>query len=657
MTSPTTRRTRPSPLVVLLVVAMLAAACGSDLDLDGLAGDSSQDAGAAESPEMTDGGDLPDSVVLGLRDLMIVSPDDVDALFAYQNLNHAIASTIAQSTDPGAVVAAVDSAVLASYEGPATAAVAAAIDEALAGQAIEVIHSDPKQLERRVDTTGSVDDPRLKVYFVNGVDNTLDFARGTTARLVQSLGHDVTHFYNPSAFNPADYTEAWCARSIEAFFAEQRQSMVLAQLQADEEAADAIARAAENGSLAWFYEAVTRSIDGVSRDVDAAFGGAALSGTELALARACIEIDEVKEMLRKPAEIGEFLIEWLDNTYEVVKDRVATAVDFPSRFPSELVELIKTDISQGRRVVVVGHSHGTLMARLALQEINRWYTEEWLRDCAAGSSPDAPAVAPIAVLYVSPAFTVDVDSTQAAVMVEGDFLSSVGGNRPTVEASGSQIEAGIIDRHDLRRYLEPGTVTLAHIQDAFTQLASHVLGIPGTTEACDDTGDSAPAAPEPAISDDPRWVLAETVVNPDGSAPHPAWGDLDVSPGELSWVFDNGDSSFVAAYYVTYELPPDELEPGGRYEIPVSVSGLIVTGEDQRFTAGEAILYINRGWDGSVGVHQNCEERNGTLECDEPAVNSGTLPFTAPAGDDTFEFNMDVLNCGACEVTFRYELR
>lgn len=653
-TSPRLPRISWVALIVLVTGALVAAACGGDLDVHGAIEGSLQ----PEAQLGVEGrADLPQPVTVSLAGLLTTSPDRTEAYYAYLDLNDAIGAAIAESTSPEATVAAVDAAVLAGYEGPDTAESAAGVDLALGGQAIDIGFADPKQAQGQGGGTDPVRDPRLKVYFVNGINNTMDFARGTAAQLVQSLHHDVTHFYNPSAFNPAEYTEAWCARSIAALFAEQRQSLLLTQLMADEAAADAIEQASNSGALAWFFEAVTRSFDGVSRDVSSAVDNTALTAAELAMARACAEVDDIKDTLQPAYELGSSLLEWLDNTEEVVEHRLAAALGDSSLYNPELVELIKTDISQGRRVVLVSHSHGTMMAKFALEEIDRWYREQWLGDCPA--DVDAAGVAPIAALYVSPGFTVDVDAQQAAVMVEGDFLSMVGGNASTVAATGSQVDLGPVDRHDLRRYLESGTASLAQVQAAFAQLADHVAGVPDGPEACADDPTASGDGPEvaPAPSEDPVWVLVDTVVNANGTDPHPYWKDVEVSPGELSWVFDDGDPTFGAVFYVTYDLPPEQLVPGQRYEIPVIVSGVITTGESQRFTGGEVILYVNHGWDGSVGVQQSCVAGDGAIECDEPAANSGSLPFTAPTGGETFEFQVDVLNCGACEVAFRYELR
>src|SRR5205807_443771 len=96
---------------------------------------------------------------------------------------------------------------------------------------------------------------------------------------------------------------------------------------------------------------------------------------------------------------------------------------------------------------------------------------------------NAAATAPIAALYVSPAWPAEDDAQQQHLMVNGDFLSAVGANGNEIP-TGTQVESGPIDRHDLRRYLEPGTRTQADITTKYRILEQHVLGVPDPNKPC-----------------------------------------------------------------------------------------------------------------------------------------------------------------------------
>jgi hypothetical protein len=571
-------RRRRWPLVVVLVAVAVVAASLVAVHAAGrkhVGAEPNPGSGGPVAPVPGDSLTLPQRV----DDVLNTPRTGEDAVRAYEQLATATAAAAAASGGSAGFYQTVEDDAFYAYRGASTDAVMAANDQALAGQDL-VVHAPGSTAPQALgDVNGrfvqlaASSSPLLKIYYVNGVNNTLDYARGTLGQLVQTIGHDVVLHYNPSSTNPVSYRDQWCATAIASLFAEHRNTAMLQALQANNADADAIAASADQSTLSWVYQAVTRSIKGVGRDAVDAVTGKAMSAAEYAAALACKPTDTVAESLHTPAAVVTHIYEWVVNTWEVIQHRALIDRNADQQFDPELVQSIEDDISGGRQVLLIGHSHGTMMARYALQEVNRWLAQDYKPPCPSTDLSNPTTSAPIAALYVSPAWPPTADTQQGYVMLQGDFLSSVGRAAPNVAPSATQATLGPIDRHDMRRYLEPGSPSLAAIQRELGRLIDHVASVPDPTKPCDTTTTETPTTDTSPSTDATPTSDSEPTTSEPPSGPDQTFAGGFIPPepstnqGHVTFLTNtisvtvHADGSADGSYSISYTMNDTYLSP------------------------------------------------------------------------------------------------
>jgi uncharacterized Zn-binding protein involved in type VI secretion len=144
------------------------------------------------------------------------------------------------------------------------------------------------------------------------------------------------------------------------------------------------------------------------------------------------------------------------------------------------------------------------------------------------------------------------------------------------------------------------------------------------------TGMAGAQAPAPT-DDVAPWVLESVEVEPPVS--DPGWVVVTSTQGTvtLDFVVDP-----TASVFVSYSSPPDVLEPGSTYTIPVTVTGAVTGGTDtQGYRLVEVLLWENGRQSygaGAVVAELGCTTHIGTWEttCSEPVNRQGELTFVAP---------------------------
>jgi hypothetical protein len=383
---------------------------------------------------------------------------------------------------------------LEEYADPDAAARLVADDAPLDGQVLEPtrpLYGDgdagPGEaatvvLDGKTLTLASSEGPDIRVYFVNGVLNTSKDAAIATDRFSRLLGVPVTLVYNHSILEPRDITVDICARSLRRIADRPREyDGVVDLLEVDD-------------PLSVLQEAVVRGAgDPVIR----------------AAAKACGAVEGIAETVGKG---WSYLSEFVSNNVQLAAQRVLNT-DLASRSVNDrLVAAMQADIAAGRRVVVMGHSQGTLFLRNAMARINEWYSKEYGSTCNDGSTPSLgrARVAPVGALYISPAFPakseddlVGFDETgwgpanERYVLLEGDILHAgadttgvaVGSLPVTARATKRQQGTGVmgavgLSTHELATYLEEGSESFTQIVDGFGDLMQWASETPPNEEPC-----------------------------------------------------------------------------------------------------------------------------------------------------------------------------
>lgn len=161
-----------------------------------------------------------------------------------------------------------------------------------------------------------------------------------------------------------------------------------------------------------------------------------------------------------------------------------------------------------------------------------------------------------------------------------------------------------------------------------------------------------------------RWVLVNTVVNPDDAEAPDGW-DLSMSTSSMTAIhgFGAGDDSGAAATFdASWTPPPATLVPGETLTIPTTVSGSVTGNRETQFFFGlHVIMIVDGRWnDQAVSAGANCAQTtviSGEYVCSEPETSTGELTTTVPSWGDEFTVGVGALNCGgACYVGWEYEL-
>jgi len=158
------------------------------------------------------------------------------------------------------------------------------------------------------------------------------------------------------------------------------------------------------------------------------------------------------------------------------------------------------------------------------------------------------------------------------------------------------------------------------------------------------------------------WVLASTETNPEGDEAPPGWEvSSTTSSMNVTHTFSSDTDGAEAKFEATWEEPPRELEPGGQFEIPVTVTGRVTGNRDTQFFFGiDVIMVVNDRWNrSSVGADANCAQTtviSGEYVCSEPVTNTGVLPYGVSTAGETYSIAIGALNCNsACAVRWTYE--
>lgn len=355
------------------------------------------------------------------------------------------------------------------------------------------------QLNGRPINLASGSSEPVKVYYINGVNNTSAMAGETAVRLEAVFGTKVHLIYNHSYLEPSDYTVSMCMRGI------------VEKYRTGPGVADA-----GKGSWAKFVTEVSRLVD---------------SGVDAGLTAACAGVDGVLTGANY-YQVGDLL----NSGMEIVGQRFADTAATSSQVNDRLLKLVKNDIRSGRRVIVAAYSQGTMFARRAVEDIQRWYQLErelgsidsFCGDKGA-SSELSSEVAPIGAFYISPAFGSSTRSpagggTQDYVMMSGDALNkgqrvtgwSIGDVPANVEPTDAQDYSwfepwGAVEAHMISTYLMDNTPTRALIKEKFAGVRRAVEDI-----AC--PGGGATPSPTPSagsglvVTGEEKWVVYAVVM-------------------------------------------------------------------------------------------------------------------------------------------------
>lgn len=323
-----------------------------------------------------------------------------------------------QGAQPSDVSTAVALSVATAVSSAAGRTALAATEAALDGEVLTLPEGRAeatKRADRAARAAGTT--PRVRVYFVNGVLNDLVSATDAAASVGSALGVHVDLAYNRSVLQTEQYAVDLCMRGVVAGYRDR-------------------AGVGDYGDTT-----VDSLMTGVGRDLQAA-GDAALTVActvaDSVLSSANLAGRTVLQLLRSGSELT---LQWLADS------RVVSAT-----VNQKLERKVKAYLGRGDRVLLIGHSQGTMFVRHAQQDLSTWWRTALADGDIAGCAPTPSATpsgpAPVAALYLSPAFWArQADSSdlqsglQRYVALEGDVLGTtkVGWVKPTVEPMDRQL--------------------------------------------------------------------------------------------------------------------------------------------------------------------------------------------------------------------------
>lgn len=174
-----------------------------------------------------------------------------------------------------------------------------------------------------------------------------------------------------------------------------------------------------------------------------------------------------------------------------------------------LLPMVKANIQDGKRVVLLSHSQGGLFLRAAMNKLQQWWTSDFRKAYYRGCKQDRP---PVGALYIAPPFgsdstfgqgsNIDADPTRY-VMLKGDFLTrlppvkpissaaftSIPKNPPQFVASDSIIPGKArldgFEVHRILNYLQETSESRQQIINKFTLLSGYVNGLSGVDDLCE----------------------------------------------------------------------------------------------------------------------------------------------------------------------------
>ncbi len=408
---------------------------------------------------------------------------------------------LSSAADLEAEYAAIETAMYAALAEPDQAEELFALDALLDGQLLEPtlpVYSDgdagpggvvdavalrPRAadasfaLDRKADATVG-DNSNVEVYFVNGVLNSSVDAALARDNLNRALGVPVHLVYNHSFLEPRDYTGHGCAQALE--------------------------RAARLRAIPpdVLWDELTAMM-GVNPET--------LTDLERAAMSACSAVERAGGAV---INTGSRIVDLIGNNLQLAIQRVFDTDYASDSVNATLVDRMKRDIRAGKRVVIVGHSQGTLFLRNALAQINKWYAETYPDPCI----DDEPALrtvraAPVGALYISPVFgdrgtffwNPENGNDRNAfgeryVMLEGDALTQglpglgLSPVQPTAAPEGGQGEGTNpfgLETHMLSTYMQPGTTSRAQVIEAFGELQDWVRARSAPDAPCDSSEGSS----------------------------------------------------------------------------------------------------------------------------------------------------------------------
>lgn len=338
------------------------------------------------------------------------------------------------------------------------------------GHALVLPGADPS----RVQLAAAQREP-VRYYFVNGVLNSYADALATRERLAWMLGtDDVTLVYNESAKELWDMEVHACARAI------QRAGL-----------ADEII-ATDRSWSAWLTQKLNNSVTA-------------------GLRAACAAADRTAELTAR----GLSAAAAVRGLLELAVQRTVDADFGSSAVNHRLVPMLKEDLLAGRRVVLVGHSQGTLFVRNAVEQVRGWW------NAGAGGRRPAPCQglfapgtqAPLGAMYISPAFTADNNSRlQRYVVLKGDILQEAGVSRSewTAEPDSRQSDPDVVGDsvgiHGVKNYLLARSESLGQVTDNVTVLRTALNDLQGL-DPCPSESAEPGASPSGIVSGASEWVV------------------------------------------------------------------------------------------------------------------------------------------------------
>lgn len=301
--------------------------------------------------------------------------------------------------------------------------------------------------------TAQTGTPEVSVHFVNGVLNSAAGAGAGAGSLSGAFGVPVELTYNHGILETSGYQVEACRRALlrdYPYYEEARGATSLDE--ADIFFMD------EQGWLDWIASSVSSAVGTVVR-----------SG----LSAACTGIDTILGSANFTVQKG---WELLKNNAQLALQRVSSLDFANSTVNAQLVPAIKTEITCGNGVVLLGHSQGTLFVENAFQQVKAWWESEGRQ--LLNSSGEVP----MGVLYISPAFDAVQGTDQRYVRLDFDVLAltTVTISPPTVSPTTTQrwppyiLPAQTFNLHLLSTYMEAGSPSRAQIVSAYNGLRSLV---------------------------------------------------------------------------------------------------------------------------------------------------------------------------------------
>jgi hypothetical protein len=299
----------------------------------------------------------------------------------------------------------------------------------------------PESSRVRVELVAQFEQP-VQVYFVNGIQNTYAEAIAARERLEELLDVEVILIYNHSYRELLDLEITACARALER-----------AGLTGDLIATD-------QSWSGWLRQKLHNTVTPVLR-------------------QACSAADLTAELTTR----GMSLAAGVRGLLELAAQRGTGADAASAAVNSRLVPMVEADLAEGHRVVLIGHSQGTMFVRNALGQIREWWKDGagQRRDGSCDDPGSPQEQAPVGALYISPAFTTFSGMIlQRYVSLRGDVLHRlwVTGAAPTAEPNPAQGDSDdltqAITLHKLLTYLQDGSESLRQITRHFTDLVDEL---------------------------------------------------------------------------------------------------------------------------------------------------------------------------------------